>query len=81
MARGVRAGLSSAVAFVRRQKHNYRVGVARNAANSFNIVADNLQPIAFQDNFSVEAILDNPQKNISLTEQHLRFSIVLYRNT
>jgi MFS family permease len=35
MAYRIRAGASSVLGFIRRQKHNYRVGVARSSANSF----------------------------------------------
>lgn len=35
MAYTIQAGVSSILEFIRRQKHNYRVGVARSSANSF----------------------------------------------
>jgi MFS family permease len=35
MAYRIQAGVSSLLGFVRRQKHNYQVGVARSSANSF----------------------------------------------
>jgi MFS family permease len=35
MAYRIRAGVSTVLGFIRRQKHNYRVGVARSSANSF----------------------------------------------